>query len=125
MPKDRRALVVEDDPVTRQFVADTLSRHGFRVFACGDAESGIGSFARNGPVDVFVVDLLLPGQRGTQMIHALAQEHADLRVLYVSSRSTSPALGPGRRFLAKPFTTGELMAEVRALLLQETSQPRR
>ncbi|MFZ5477050.1 MAG: response regulator transcription factor [Myxococcota bacterium] len=117
MPEEQRALVVDDDPVSRQFVADTLTRHGIRAYASADAEAGLASFARNGPFDLLVVDLLLPGVRGTQMVRELEKTHTGLRVLYVSARATAPpSLGPCQRFLAKPFTTGELMAEVRTLL---------
>ncbi|MFZ5479029.1 MAG: response regulator transcription factor [Myxococcota bacterium] len=117
MPEEPRTLVVDDDPVHRQFVADTLTRHGVRAYASADAEAGLASFARNGPFDLLVVDLLLPGMRGTQLVRELERSHAGLRVLFVSARSTAPSpLGPTKRFLAKPYTTGELMAEVRALL---------
>ncbi|MFZ5479233.1 MAG: response regulator transcription factor [Myxococcota bacterium] len=118
MPEERRALVVDDDPVSRQFVADTLTRHGFRAYASGDAEAALASVARNGPFDLLVVDLLLPGLRGAQLVREIENAHGVQRVLYVSARATAPSpLGPAQRFLAKPYSTGELMAAVRALLV--------
>lgn len=110
-----RALVVEDDPVTRGFVSEVLSDTGYDVFTCEDGSSALGSFMRNAPFSLLVVDILLPGMRGTEVVDLLCRASADLRVLFISARATAPVLGPGRRFLSKPFGRSALLDEVRRL----------
>lgn len=108
--------MVDDDPVTRAFVADVLTASGYDAYTCVDGESALGSFMRNAPFVLMVVDILLPGIRGTQVVNLLRRASADLRVLYVSARASSPALEPGDAFLAKPFTREALNAEVKRIM---------
>lgn len=104
--------MVDDDQVTRQFMSDTLRSARYDVYACDDGEQALVSFARHAPFAVVVVDVLLPGMRGTQLAEMLARTAPDVRILYVSSRTNAPPLAPRRLFLKKPFSAQTFLAEI-------------
>lgn len=107
-------LVVDDDAVTRRVTTDVFTRMGWAVYACEDAEAARGAFARNRPFELAVVDVLLPGMRGTAFAAELARADAALPVILVSSRVTLAPDGHAR-FLAKPFSAQALLNVVEEL----------
>ncbi|MFZ5475958.1 MAG: response regulator transcription factor [Myxococcota bacterium] len=115
-PRYGRALIADDDPVTRQLVYDTLAEAGMEVFTAIDGRQALDTFLAHGPFELLVVDIIMPGMNGTQVVDLIARSSPDARVLYVSARDNVPVLGPGRRFLHKPFTPEQLLEHARALL---------
>jgi DNA-binding response OmpR family regulator len=119
-PKNARALVADDDALTRQIVVDILAEAGFEVHTAGDGRQALDLFLQHGPFELLVVDIVMPGMYGTQVVDLLARSSPDLRVLFVSARDVVPVLGPGRRFLSKPFTHERLLAEANALFVERS-----
>lgn len=120
MPRQRTVLVVEDDPDLRDAIELLLLRRGYHVVSTGCGLRAVELAARH-RVAVAVVDLLLPGQSGFQVLAGLKARYGDaVRVVMMSEiRSAAPhdyALASGaERFLPKPFTTGQLLDSVTAL----------
>jgi len=112
-------LLVEDDPVLRSTLAYNLSREGFRVLTAGDGESGL-QLARHelDRLDVVVLDVMLPGISGFQVLRALRAK-TDIPILMLSARGEEQDRIDGLElgaddYVVKPFALRELMARVRA-----------
>src|SRR5215211_5008510 len=74
-PEEAHVLIVEDDPVFRSTLAYALSREGFRVHVAATGESGL-EVARQelSRLGVIVLDVMLPGISGMQVLRALRKE---------------------------------------------------
>jgi DNA-binding response OmpR family regulator len=122
-PEGRTALVVDDEDDLRDIMCISLRRRGFATLAAGGAQEALAvSRDHDGPIDVLVTDLGLPGVTGAQLATRLLADRPDLRVLYVSGWSRDIALDRGlidehATVLQKPFTPDHLVGAVRAVLL--------
>jgi CheY-like chemotaxis protein len=67
----RRALVVDDDGVSRQMLADSLRARGLSVVEAEGAEAALQILSEGGPVDLVVTDLWMPGIHGEQLVRAV------------------------------------------------------
>jgi DNA-binding response OmpR family regulator len=121
-PSPTRVLLVDDDPVVAGELAAYLRAHGFEVLTAGDGAAAI-ALAPAEPLDIVVVDLLLPGASGFQVAQAVrAAKGPDVRILMTSEltavehREYALLLGVDW-FLAKPFAPPELLAVLHSLLL--------
>ncbi len=117
--EEATVLVVEDDPVLRSTLAYNLSREGFRVLTAGDGEVGL-ELARQelDRLDVVVLDVMLPGISGFQVLRALRAE-TDIPILMLSARGEEQDRIDGLElgaddYVVKLFALRELMARVRA-----------
>lgn len=112
-------LVVEDDPQIRRFVRHALEREGFRVREAETFAAGLIDAGTSKP-DLIVLDLGLPDGDGQQFVREL-RGWSHVPVLILSARSMESdkidVLDAGADdYLTKPFSVGELLARVRALL---------
>ena len=117
-------LVVDDDPVVADLVAFRLRRMGLEVTVETDGESGLAAVHRLRP-DLVVLDWLMPRMDGLEVCRALraAADPALARtpVLMLTAKSQEPDLERGfaagaTDFIAKPFSTRELVSRVTAAL---------
>jgi two-component system, OmpR family, copper resistance phosphate regulon response regulator CusR len=118
-------LVIEDEARILAFVARALRAEGFTVGVAGDGETGL-ALALAHPYDLVVLDLLLPGMDGLDLLRRLRVEKPVLPVLILSARSEVNTKLRGFElgaddYLAKPFSLDELLARVRARLRPRTS----
>jgi DNA-binding response OmpR family regulator len=122
-----RVLVVEDNPVVADAVAEGLRDQGMAVDAAYDGPSGLEKALLN-PYDVVVLDRDLPGLHGDQLCEQLVGSLCPSRVLMltaagdVEDRVEGLNLGADD-YLAKPFDFSELVARVRALARRSPSTP--
>ena len=112
-------LVVDDDPLIRQMIADYLGDYDFRVTAVATGAE-MSQVLSSEPVDLLVLDLRLPGEDGLQIARRLREE-SDLGIIVITGRREEAdrvmtlELGADD-YLTKPFSPRELLARVRALL---------
>jgi DNA-binding response OmpR family regulator len=114
-----RALVVDDEKPLVNIVTSYLEREGFEVLAAYDGERAI-ELARSGRPDVIVLDLMLPGIDGLEACRRI-RGFSDAYVLMLTAKSEEAdkiaGLSTGADdYLTKPFSPGELVARVRAML---------
>ena len=119
VPEVATVLIVEDDPVLCSTLAYALSREGFRVLTAADGEAGLKQARReDGRLDMVVLDVMLPGISGFQVLRALRAK-TDIPILMLSARGEEQdridALEFGADdYVVKPFALRELLARVRA-----------
>jgi two-component system, OmpR family, response regulator len=115
-----RILVIEDEVRILAFVAHALRAEGHTVAAVEDGEDGLAQAVAR-PYDLLVLDLLLPGMDGLDVLREVRRRRPALPVLILSARSD---LGTKLRgfelgaddYLPKPFALSELLARVRVHL---------
>ncbi|HXT47827.1 MAG TPA: ATP-binding protein, partial [Gemmatimonadaceae bacterium] len=118
---DRTVLVVDDDASVRRALSRSLSRIGYAVLEAADGESAMKiATAQTTPIDLLLTDVEMPGMHGTRLAEQLRAVLPRLPVLFMSGYSDvngpfQPSLSsPQYRFVAKPFTSEELMSAVQA-----------
>jgi DNA-binding response OmpR family regulator len=116
----KTVLICEDDSNLRTLVRLALGEKGFRFFEAPDGPSGL-ELARRTQPDLIVLDLMLPGRSGLEVLRDLrdSREFAETPVIVISawSHSDDAALEAGAtRFVAKPFDPDELRDAAVALL---------
>jgi DNA-binding response OmpR family regulator len=113
-----RVLVVEDDDRIARLVTRALQEDGYSVDRAATGPDGLGA-ALAGDFDLVVLDLMLPGMGGTDVLERLVGARPEQRVLVLSA---VPEIGTrvacleagAADFLGKPFAMAELLARVRA-----------
>ena len=114
-----RLLTIEDDPVLGAYLHEQLVRCGFDVIWCQNGQEGLAR-ARQEHFDVVLMDILLPGMNGLQVLTQLRQTHA-LPVILMSAlgaeadRISGFQLGADD-YLPKPFSMAELRVRIQAIL---------
>jgi len=119
-PDDATLLVVEDEPFLRKAVAAALRFLGFQVTA---AENGTDALrlARNRPFDLLILDVMLPGIDGFEIVRRLRGDGNQVPVIFLTAKDahddkvTGLTIG-GDDYLTKPFELEELAARVRTVL---------
>lgn len=114
-----KLLVVEDEKSTASYLKQGLTEHGFVVDLAPDGTDG-EHLALTGNYDLVVLDLMLPGRSGWEIIKNL-RAHKDTPVLILSARDKLADRVKGLElgaddYLVKPFAFSELLARVRTLL---------
>jgi DNA-binding response OmpR family regulator len=115
-----RILVVEDEARILAFLTRGLEAEGYTVVAADNGRDGL-ALASSGAWDLVVLDLLLPGLSGLQVLRELHRVRPRLPVLILSARSDLQTKLRGFElgatdYVAKPFALDELLARVRVQL---------
>lgn len=115
-----KILIIEDDKATAEFVAKGLQDAGYQT---GHAEDGVRGLemAKSGTFGLAVVDIMLPGLDGFAVIRGIREAGVEMPLLVLSAKDSveSKISGldcGGDDYLAKPFSFGELLARIQALL---------
>jgi DNA-binding response OmpR family regulator len=113
-------LIVEDDPTLRETLAHALGSHGYVVETQADAGELAARVAATSP-DLVILDVMLPGIDGFTACRSMRAAGSTVPVLMLSARSGDVDKIVGLEsgaddYVTKPFSTGELLARVRALL---------
>jgi DNA-binding response OmpR family regulator len=115
-----RILVIEDEAPMRTVLADSLGSAGFRVLTASDGETGLKRALDERP-DLVLLDVMMPRLDGFAVAAELRRLGRDLPILMLTAKGQIEdrvrGLDRGADdYLVKPFSTGELLARVRALL---------
>jgi PAS domain S-box-containing protein len=117
---DETILLVEDEPAVRAVLRRILSGAGYRIVEADGASAALRQ-AAEGPFDLLVTDVIMPGLSGRALHEQLAVSRPDMRVLFMSGHAEDAIshhgiLLPGLRFLQKPFAPSTLLMKVREAL---------
>ena len=113
-------LVIEDDRALRDGLVLNFELQGYQVVAAADGEDGMRKAFDLRP-DLIVLDIMLPGWSGLDILSELRSRQQDVPVLILSARGTTDNKVEGLSigaddYLAKPFELPELLARVEAML---------
>jgi DNA-binding response OmpR family regulator len=120
-------LVVEDDAAIRMGVCDALESAKYVATAVDSGEQAISMVQRTA-FDLVLLDVVLPGQDGMQVIRTIREMSPSLPVIMLTARGDVKdrirGLGLGADdYVVKPFNVGELLARVEAVLRRAPVQP--
>jgi PAS domain S-box-containing protein len=113
-PPQHRAgtvLVVEDEPLVRDYVTRTLTKAGYSVLTAPDGPAALElSSSHRGRLDLLLTDVVMPQFDGRELARRLREDRPDLPVVFMSGYSDDPdGSGPQDTLLQKPFASGELL----------------
>lgn len=113
-------LIVEDDAAILRGLEMNLQLEGYEVSIAMDGKTGL-QLAMERNIDLVVLDIMLPGLNGYQVVQKMRKHRADMPVILLSARSAEVdkimGLDLGADdYVTKPFSLGELMARVKAHL---------
>ena len=113
-------LVIEDEPGIVDFLQRGLRSHGFDVIAATDGVTGTEQ-ALAGGVDLVVLDIMLPGRDGLEVLETVHETKPTLPVIALTARGSIEDRVAGLDagavdYLVKPFSLSELAARIRAQL---------
>ena len=115
-----KILIIEDEPGLVTTLGDRLRKHGYLVSAANDGKTGL-EIAMREPVDLILLDLMLPGQNGVTVCEKLRKAGSSTPILMLTARRQTKDKVAGLKaggddYLTKPFQMSELLARVEALL---------
>lgn len=79
-----RILIVDDDPTVRTIARELLHGSGHELFEAGDGDEAL-ILAATLPIDLIVLDMLMPNKDGIETIQAVKRDHRETRILAISS----------------------------------------
>jgi two-component system alkaline phosphatase synthesis response regulator PhoP len=115
-----RILLAEDDPITREAVAELLEAEGHKVSAAKDGLEALDIWRRH-RAELVLLDIMMPGASGYEVCRAIRADDRRVPVLFLSAKSEEVDVVLGLElgaddFVRKPFGKHELLARVRAVL---------
>ncbi|MCX7655780.1 MAG: response regulator transcription factor [Treponemataceae bacterium] len=115
-------LVVEDDADIQELLAYNLGKEGYTVVSADNGERALELLEVTNP-DVIILDIMLPGMDGTDVLRAIRQDHRfkQIPVIMATAKSEDMDIITGLElgaddYIAKPFSPRVLIARIRALL---------
>lgn len=121
-----RILVIEDDPLTREWLESLLSRNGYVVDLASNGREGLEQFELH-QAELVITDIVMPEKDGIETITDLKRLRPGVKVIAISGGERRPAgvsrdylnsakLLGANRALQKPISNEDLLAAVREML---------
>jgi two-component system OmpR family response regulator len=128
--KQKKILIVDDDPSIREILSTQLCRLGFLTATAADGKEAVALFKSERP-DLVLMDMMMPildGLAACQQIRALEKKGVRVPILFLTARDTrhdqiSSALSGGDDFITKPISLQELREHVEAALAHAKHKP--
>lgn len=115
-----KLLIVEDEPKTGDYLKQGLTEAGFVTDLARDGWDGL-ELAKTGHYELLILDIMLPGLNGWQVLEGVRRAGIDMPVLFLTARDQVEDRVKGLElgaddYLVKPFAFAELLARVRSLV---------
>jgi two-component system copper resistance phosphate regulon response regulator CusR len=115
-----KILIVEDEPKTGDYLQQGLREAGFTVELAVNGLDGL-HLATHGDHDLLILDVMLPGMNGWQLLRSLREQGRQVPVIFLTARDQIEDRVKGLElgaddYLVKPFSFAELLARVRTIL---------
>ena len=122
-----RILTIEDDPAIRRGIVDALRFAGYETLEAGDGNTGL-EVALKGHFDLLLLDLVLPGREGFEILQEVRRLRPTLPVIILTARGDEADRVRGLRdgaddYVVKPFSVKELLARVEAVTRRSAERP--
>lgn len=123
----RRILTIEDDAAIRRGIVDALRFAGYEPHEAQCGDDGL-SLGLRGSFDLILLDLVLPGRDGIEILQQVRRVHPTLPVIILTARGEEAERVQGLRegaddYVVKPFSVNELLARVEAVLRRSPARP--
>ncbi len=121
-PAMNTVLVVDDEPMVRMLVVETLEEQGYRTFEAEDVPSALMVLNSSQPINLLVTDVTLPGQNGRQLADAAKQIRPGLKVLFMTGYAhnievgNGSAMAEGMEIITKPFSLDGLAKKIQSMM---------
>src|SRR2546421_2312547 len=122
-----RVLVAEDHASLARSIANGLREEGYAVDLTFDGEEAL-RWAGENPYDCAVLDVMMPGKTGFQVVETLRRNGSTVPVLFLTARDSVEDRVKGLNlgaddYLVKPFSFDELLARVRSIIRRGHNRP--
>lgn len=122
----QRILVIDDDPAVTSLLKRSLSYQGYVVDPAGSGEAGL-TVAREHPPDLVILDIMMPGLSGLDVLQRLRAADPRVPVLLLTAKDTPADQVQGLEsgaddYVMKPFSLEVLQARVHALLRRQQAE---
>ena len=122
-----RVLVAEDHASLARSIANGLREEGYAVDLTFDGDEAL-RYAQDNPYDCIVLDVMMPGKTGWQIVETLRRKGSTTPILFLTARDTVEDRVKGLNlgaddYLVKPFSFDELLARVRAIIRRGHNRP--
>ena len=116
----QNVLIIEDEPTLSRLLSYNLSQEGFETKSVEHGGQGLDE-AETGRYDLIILDLMLPGMNGFEILTKLRQRGNRTPVIILTARNAEEEIVKGLRlgaddYMTKPFGVAELLARVHAVL---------
>ena len=123
---NKRILLVDDDAEIIESLRLALEAHDYEVLIARDGNQGLALIEREAP-DLVILDVRMPGMDGIEVCRRLRKMSPEVRIIFLSAlqQDVDKAKGlmmGGDDYVAKPFSTLELLARVKAVLRRNGGQ---
>jgi DNA-binding NtrC family response regulator len=119
-PDEKTILVVDDEPAIRVLLANVFRPAGYHVLEAPDGRVAMAMLDAH-PVDVLLIDLIMPEQEGMETIRAARKKHPQLKIIAMSGAFGIPYFRAAQLLgahtaIQKPFVPEDVLAVIRRVL---------
>lgn len=125
----QRLLVIEDEPTLSRLLSYNLTNEGYEVVVEDHGQTGYETALKQ-KFDLILLDLMLPGMNGFEIMSKLRSEGVTTPVIILTAKNTEEEVVQGLKsgaddYITKPFGVAELLARVAAVLRRANGQEER
>lgn len=124
--KQKRILIVEDDPALLRGLKDNFEARGYQVRTANDGQRGLAALLSE-PPDLLLLDLMLPKLNGYELCRNARAHHLNIPIIMLTAKGQEEDIVQGLElgaddYITKPFDIAELLARVEAFAMLQDAQ---
>ena len=105
MPNKDKILIIEDDFALLDIYSQLLAKAGYDVTTAGNGEDGLNIYRSNSDFAMIILDMVLPGMQGDEVLKAIQNINADQQVIVCTGDTSTQTFTGNVNLLQKPFLT--------------------